>query len=264
MCIIGALVFQGIEGGPSQLAITVAWGAVVGSIAQFAIQLPSVVSVGQSVVPSLRIDIPEVRSIVRNFIPTTATRGLAQISAYIDQMIVSLLPIGAVTGLANAQLIYTLPVSLFGMSISASELPELSRLASDPNSLATNVKQRLDRSIRYLCFNVIPCSFFFLFFGDILARGVYQTGAFKAEDAQYVWYILAGSTVGLLAGTTGRLLSSTLYALQDAKTPFRLALLRVTLASGLGFVAATYLPRWVAVDPSLGVVGITASSGFCS
>ena len=46
-----------------------------------------------------------------------------QISAYVDALLASLLPTGAVAALAYAQAIYTLPVSLFGMSVSAAELP---------------------------------------------------------------------------------------------------------------------------------------------
>ena len=54
------------------------------------------------------------------------SRGVVQISAYIDAVLASLLPTGAVTGLANAQLLYTLPVSLFGISVSAAALPAMS------------------------------------------------------------------------------------------------------------------------------------------
>ena len=65
-------------------------------------------------------------TVVRNFVPVFVSRGVVQVSAYIDTLLASLLPTGAVTGLANAQLLYTLPVSLFGMSVSAAELPAMS------------------------------------------------------------------------------------------------------------------------------------------
>ena len=64
-----------------------------------------------------------VRQAVRNFVPVLISRGAVQLTAYIDQWIASWLPTGAVAALANAQLLYTLPVSLFGVSISAAELP---------------------------------------------------------------------------------------------------------------------------------------------
>ena len=88
-------------------------------------QLPVVLRVA----PELRFAIDttseHVRTIVRNFFPAFVSRGVVQLSAYIDTLFASLLPIGAVPGLTNAQTLYTLPVSLFGMSVSAAELPTM-------------------------------------------------------------------------------------------------------------------------------------------
>ena len=76
----------------------------------------------------------------------------------------------------------------------------------------------------------------FLALGDVVAAALFQTGLFRHADAIYVWGILAGSTVGLLATTLGRLYSSAYYALIDTRTPLRYALLRVALTSGLGLL----------------------------
>ena len=55
------------------------------------------------------------------------SRGVVQISAFVDAILASFLPEGAVVALTYAQSLYTLPVSLFGMSVSAAELPAMSR-----------------------------------------------------------------------------------------------------------------------------------------
>src|SRR5205823_662440 len=73
---------------------------------------------------------PRVREIIRNFVPVFFSRGVVQVSAYVDTLLASLLPTGAVAGLTNAQLLYTLPISLFGMSVSAAELPALSAISA--------------------------------------------------------------------------------------------------------------------------------------
>ena len=64
-------------------------------------------------------------TVLRNFGPVFVGRGVVQISAYVDTVLASLLPTGAVAGLSYAQVLYTLPVSLFGMSVSAAELPAM-------------------------------------------------------------------------------------------------------------------------------------------
>jgi putative peptidoglycan lipid II flippase len=77
-----------------------------------------------------------------------------------------------------------------------------------------------------------------------------------------VWQVLAGSTVGLLASTWGRLYSSTFYALRDTKTPLYFAVIRVLLTSILGYFAALYLPAMLGLDKKLGVAGLTATAGI--
>jgi hypothetical protein len=108
------------------LAMDLAWGSVAGSALQFGIQLPVVLRLARHLRMRLDLDSGHVRTVIRNFAPVFVSRGVVQISAYIDALLASLLPTGAVTGLINAQLIYVLPVSLFGMSVSAAELPVMS------------------------------------------------------------------------------------------------------------------------------------------
>ena len=102
----------------------------------------------------------------------------------------------------------------------------------------------------------------FLALGDVVAAALLQTGRFTAGDARYIWGILAGSAVGLLASTLGRLYSSTYYALRDTRTPLRFAMVRVALTTALGYLFAIPLPRWLGLPPLWGAAGLTASAGI--
>src|SRR5262249_45682951 len=113
----------------SQLAVTVAWASVVGSLLQFLVQLPSVIKLAPQLRLSLDTSRESVQEVIRNSLPIFISRGVVQVSAYIDAFLASFLPDGSVAALTNAQTLYLLPVSLFGMSVSASELPEMSREA---------------------------------------------------------------------------------------------------------------------------------------
>ncbi|HTQ80507.1 MAG TPA: lipid II flippase MurJ, partial [Thermoanaerobaculia bacterium] len=173
----------------------------------------------------------------------------------------SFLGTGAVSALSYAQILYTLPVSLFGMAVSASELPEMSRATGGTEEVATYLKGRLGAGLRRIAFLVVPSAVAFLALGDVVAAAVFQTGRFRHADAVYVWVILGGSAVGLLASTLGRLYSSTFYALRDTRTPLRYAVVRVLLTSVLGYLCALPLPRLLGIAPSWGVAGLTASAG---
>jgi putative peptidoglycan lipid II flippase len=240
-----------------RLAVILAWGSVVGSALQFVVQAPAVLRVAPQLRFSLDLASQHVQTVIRNFVPVFISRGVVQISAYIDALLASLLPTGAVTGLANAQLLYTLPVSLFGMSISAAELPTMSGMI-EPEA----VRRRLDAGLRQIAFFVIPSAMAFLALGDVVAAALLQTGRFQHEDAVYVWAILAGSAVGLMASTLGRMYSSTYYALRDTRTPLRYALVRVGLTTVLGYVFAFPLPRFLGIPMVWGAAGLTASAGI--
>jgi putative peptidoglycan lipid II flippase len=259
--IIAALIAAGGRLGQFPLAVVAAWASVAGSALQVAIQLPTVLAVARGLRPSLDLASENVRAVIRNFVPTFLSRGVVQISAYVDALLASLLPTGAVAALAYAQTLYTLPVSLFGMSVSAAELPVMASAIGDPTQVAAQLRARLDRGLRQIAFYIVPSAAAFAALGQILAAALFQSGQFTRSDSFYVWGILAGSAVGLLAGTMGRLYSSGFYALRDTRTPLRFAVLRVVLTTALGYMAAIPLPGLVGLPARWGVAGLTASAG---
>jgi putative peptidoglycan lipid II flippase len=259
---IATLVMFGASSSLPRLAMLLAWGSVIGSFVQFAVQLPVVLRVAPDLRFGLDVASEHVRIVSRNFVPVFISRGVVQVSAYIDALLASLLPTGAVTGIANAQLLYTLPISLFGMSVAAAELPSMSGEATADAEGHELLRKRLDGGLRRIAFFVIPSAMAFLALGDVLVAALLQTGRFRHQDALYVWGILAGSSVGLLASTLGRLYSSSYYALRDTKTPLRFAIIRVVLTTVLGYFFAIPLPRLLGVPQSWGAAGLTASAGL--
>src|SRR5207248_10168179 len=103
---------------------------------------------------------------------------------------------------------------------------------------AAAMRKRLERGLRQIAFFVIPSVVAFIAIGNVIVAALYQGGRFKSDDTRLVWYILIGSTLGLLAVTLGRLYSSAFYALRDTRTPLRFAMLRVTLTGVLGYLFA--------------------------
>jgi putative peptidoglycan lipid II flippase len=262
LAIIGALV--GFGGGTAQypLAEIAAWGAVAGSLLQLAVQFPTVHRLLDGAWPRLVRGSASVALVVRNFLPVFVGRGVVQISAYVDTVLASLLPTGAVAGLSYAQVLYTLPVSLFGMSVSAAELPEMASATGGEAERAAYLRGRLERGLRQIAFMVVPSAVAFLALGDVVVGALYQSGEFTRGMTVYVWAILAGSAVGLLASTAGRLYASTFWALHDTRSPLRFATIRVCLTVGLGYLFALPLPGWLGLEPRWGAAGLTVSAGM--
>jgi putative peptidoglycan lipid II flippase len=268
--VIAALIVggHGMHAGQTQLARIAAWGAVAGGALQLAVQLPTAArllgGLGRGGLwPSLGRGDRNVREVVRNFLPVVAGRGVVQLSAYLDSFIASWLPSGAVAALAYAQTIYLLPISLFGMSVSAAALPSMSAAQGMGSAAAREgLREQIARGLRAIAYPVVPSVVALLLFGDVICAALFRTGQFGPEQVLYVSRILLGSTVGLLASTLARLYSSAFYALRDTRTPLRYAILRVIITGVLGLVCGLWLPRALHLDPALGAVGLTASAGL--
>lgn len=260
--VIAALVLFGASSVQNRLVLDAAWAYVLGSVLQFLVQLPRVLEILPAFRPKLEFRSQHVRSVLRNFGPIFLSRGVVQVSAYIDQMIASWLPTGAVAVLGPAQVISTLPISLFSMSVSAAELPALSSAVGTEEEIAGFLRRRLSSGLRRIAFFIIPSAVAFLVLGDVLGAALYQTGRFRHSDAIYLWSVLAGSAVGLLATSLARLYSSAFYALLDTRTPLRFAIVRVVLTTALGLLFALPMPHWIGIAQRWGVAGLTASAGI--
>ncbi|PSH04189.1 MAG: murein biosynthesis integral membrane protein MurJ [Acidobacteria bacterium] len=263
VAMIAALVWQGgFRGqGTVSLAYAISWATVVGAILQFGVQAPTVYSCLRPLRGHLDPRSVHVAAVVAAFVPVFISRGVFQISGFIDLQIASFLPKGNVL-LTYAQTLYMLPVSLFGMSVSAAELPAMSSAIGTDSEIAATLRSRLSSGLEKISFFVVPSAVAFLALGNVVASTLFRTGKFTEQDVLFVWAALAGSGIGLLAQTMGRLYSSTFYALRDTRTPLRFALVRVVLTLSLGYVCALPLPRALGIDSNWGVAGLTASAGI--
>jgi putative peptidoglycan lipid II flippase len=138
----------------------------------------------------------------------------------------------------------------------------MSSALGSQEQIASQLRQRLDDGLGRIAFFIVPSVVAMMAFGDVMTGALYQTGKFGRTDSKYVWGILAGSTIGLLASTLGRLYASTYYALHDTRTPLRYAVIRVILTTGLGYLCAIPLPHLIGIDPKWGAAGLTASAGL--
>ena len=246
----------------SQLAIYLAYGSVVGSALQFGIQLPQVIALARGVRPRLTAAAESVRNVFRNFVPAFFGRGVVQVSAYVDAWLASYLGNGAVSSFTYAQTIYVLPISLFGMAISAAELPAMSRAVGTTAEIGAYLRGRLSDGLDRIAFFIVPSVMALFALGDLIVHLLFESGRFQRGNTIWVWQILIGSTVGLLASTMGRLYSSTFYAMRDTRTPLRFAVVRVVLTTLLGYLFALVLPGLLGLDRKLGAAGLTASAGI--
>ncbi len=254
LAIIG-MAIAAAGGAPERLVVWAAWGAVIGSALQFLVQLPTALRLAGGVRPSLDLGAPSVGRVLSNFGPAFLSRGVGQIGAFFDTIIASGLPAGGLSALTNAQALYLLPISLFGMSVAASELPAMAAAAGSDGDFA-GLRARIRSGTDRVAFFVIPSALVFFFLGHYVAGLVFQSGRFGAADARWVWGTLAATSIGLLPQAAGRILSSAHYALGDTRGPLRFAAIRLVVGIVIGFLASRYGPGLVGIDPRWGTGGL--------
>jgi putative peptidoglycan lipid II flippase len=249
--IIGALVAFGTRLDLDRLVVAAAWGALLGGVLQFAVQVPLVRRLDREIRLGTGRAEPAFKEAVRKAGPAILGRGVVQLSGYLDLVLASLLAIGAVARLRYAQTLYLLPVSLFGMSVAAAALPELAR---DRAVAFDALRERTRAAVERVAFYVVPSVVAFILLGDVLVAGLYRAGEFGAADVRVVWLILGGYSLGLLASTTTRVYQSAYFALRDTATPARAAFVRmlVSLVAGGGLM--------VQFEP-VAVLGVTVPAG---
>jgi len=250
--------------GLDDIAVLVALASVVGSVLQFGVQLPMVHRLEPGLRFRPRLGDAALRGVIARFGTTVVGRGVVQLSGFVDTAIASLVGSGAVAILGYSQVLSLLPISLFGMAVSAAELPAMAGETGEPEAVASALRTRLDRGLDRIAYFVVPTVVAFVLVGELVVYGLFGGGAFTAETARWVHRTLIGAALGLLANTAGRLYASACYALGDAKTPFRGALLRVGLGGGLGWIGALGLPAWLGVDARWGLQALTVAAGVAA
>ena len=255
-----------------QLLLVTCWGALVGGLLQFLVQMPLVLRLLKKFRVRFSMRAAGVRETLRALGPVIGARGAVQLSAYLDQVLASLLAAGAIIGLRYGSILYLLPFALFGASVAAAELPELSRRPNDDSrgSLAA----RTERSLRQIAFLVVPTTVGYLVFGFLIVGAVYRRGSFQLEANWLVYLVLCGYSLGLLASTWSRMLHNMYYSRGDTKTPASTSLVRIVTSLALGVTLMWWLDRFSvgavsALAPQggalrLGAVGLALAAGLAS
>ena len=210
---------------------------MIGGLLQFLVQLPSVFQILKGFQLSFSTRVDGVRQALSAVGPALAGRGVAQLSAYLDILLATLLIEGAVASIGYAQVLYVLPISLFGLSVAAAELPELTRIGI-PQKMA----ERIRAGLRQGLFLAIPTALGYIALGYVIIGAIYRGGLFEVDDQWLSYIILATYSLGLFATISSRLLQNGFWALEDTRTPARMAVIRAVIA------VAVAIPTMFALD----------------
>lgn len=282
--IVTVLVFAGWQSGyltdPAKASIEVlerwtiafAVGLLAGGVLQVGVQLPTARKILGELRPRWAPDAEGVRESFALLGPTILSRGVVQIGAWIDVFIASWLVAGATSLLMYPTLVVGLPLALFGISVAAAELPEISRF--DAETARREAPARIRAALSRSWFLVVPSAIGLVLFGRLVVAVLFSGGRFGPDDAWLVALMVGAYSLGLIANAASRLLQNTFFALRDTATPARIAAARITCGAVVASVLAwrldevrlvEVLPRAVEQSPlHLGALGIGIAASIAA
>ncbi|CAK0740750.1 putative lipid II flippase MurJ [uncultured Gammaproteobacteria bacterium] len=231
-----------------------AWGVFAAGIAQYLYLVIDSRRAGMA----LRFRWPRLTEPVRRFLhllgPAALGAGLVQINLFVDTIIASFLPTGAVSYLYYADRLNQLPLGVIGVAVGTVLLPRLSQDLKRGDAAAAANGQ--NRALEFSLLLTLPAAAAFATIAEPLISALFQRGAFSAADASASAQALMAYAFGLPAFVAIRSLIPGFHARQDTATPVKIALVSISVNIGLklllisplsfvGLALATSASAWV-------------------
>jgi putative peptidoglycan lipid II flippase len=161
-------------------------------------------------------------------IPAAIGAGAVQINLIISTALAGrLLDPGSISYIYYADRLNQLPLGLIGIGLGTILLPTISRLLGGGKEEEAMEVQ--NRGIELALFLTLPATIAFLIAAEPIIRGLFQHGAFTAEDTIRCSWALAAFSIGLPSYVLVKVLTPGYYARQDTKTPVRYATISVVV-----------------------------------
>lgn len=206
-----------------QPAIGLAIGVIVGGFLQLGLQLPFLYKIKFRLFGHGSIYHKAIKRVAASMMPAAFGADVYQINIMVGTILASFLPQGSVSCLYYGDLLVQFPLGVFGHSFCTAVLPSFSRQAAE-NDLQ-GLRTSSAHVLRLLCFVTIPATVGLVILRQPLVRLLFHRGAFDLEATRITADALLFYAVGLTSIAGSRILASAFYALQDTKTPVKLAAL---------------------------------------
>jgi putative peptidoglycan lipid II flippase len=233
---------------PPILALAI--GVLAGGVGQLLVQLPDLRATGLLVGPSMERRHPALVRVARLLVPAVFGLAAVQVMVFVNTLLASLLPPGAISFLYYADRMMEFPLGVFGIALASASLPAMSRQAAagDTRALAGTLNFALRLAV-YIC---VPATVGLLVLRTPITRILFERGRFTAADTAATAEALTGYAVGLVAFATARIAAQAFYAVRQPGTAVRV---------GVTAIAANVVAAVALMEP-LGHAGLAYASSI--
>ncbi len=205
----------------------VAIGVCLGGLAQFLVQVPSLMR--QGMLPRLRWDPfhPGVKRIGWLLLPSMIGLSVTQVNILVNSLLASFLAEGSLTYLFYGMRLVLFPLGIFGVALGTAILPTLSQQAAAGQM--DELKKTLAFGLRMVFFIIIPSMVGLMVLRIPIIHLFFEHGEFTAAATIGTATAMAFYAIGLPAFAGIRIVVAVFYSLKDTKTPVKVAVLAMVV-----------------------------------
>lgn len=199
-------------------------GVLLGGMAQYAVQWPSLRQIGLRFRPDFHYNDPGIRQVLRLMGPAVLGAAAVQVNVVVNSIFASQITDaagavvdGPVSWLGYAFRLMQLPLGLFGVAVASATLPSISRSAGAGQ--IDEFRETLTNSLGLVFLMTIPSAGGLAVLSRSVVGVVYQHGAFTAYDTEQTAIALSLYCVGLSGYAAIKVLTPAFYALDDVRVP---------------------------------------------
>ncbi len=207
--------------------VGVAIGVLIGGALQVGLQIPSAIREGLRLYPKWQLDHPGLKRIGLLMLPAILGSAVYQFNQFVGTLLATFLPEGSVSWLYYADRLVQFPLGIFAIAISTAALPSLATEAAKKD--LGQFQSTLNHALCLVFFITLPSMVGLIILGKPIIQILFERGAFDARASVMTAYALSYYTLGLWAFSGVRIMVSAFYALQDTKTPVKVAVVALVV-----------------------------------
>ncbi|HXK10313.1 MAG TPA: murein biosynthesis integral membrane protein MurJ [Vicinamibacteria bacterium] len=234
-----------------QVVLGWAIGTLVGGLAQFGVQVPSLRRLGWRFRPRWAPRDPGLLRIARLMAPATVGLAAVQVNIFVSSRFASEDP-GAVSWLDYAFRLLYLPIGLFGVALGTIATSGLARRAAEGDM--AGLRDTLRQALSMLAFLTVPATVGLMVLRVPVVRLIYERGRFTPGDTDGTATALAAYSLGLLGYSGVKVIAPAFYALGRPRIPLL----------GSGLAVATNLVVILVAHRSFGFRAVAFGTAMAS
>lgn len=209
----------------------VAWAILLAGILQWAAQIPKMMQFGYRFGYSLDWKDARVKRVFRLMGPASVGMAVTQINVLIDRLMAASIGPWAPAALFFSERLIYFPQGIFATALGTVLLPAFSGHAASANH--PQMLRTIHLSLRNLLYVMIPASIGLLVLARPIVQMIFEWRTFSTTSTDYTTVALMFYAPGLLVFSLSKVLVPAFYALQDTRTPVRVAMGSVALKLAL-------------------------------